>query len=108
MSAGAGTWKGASSRVGVMSVSGIALWLEKGRAGTVGSRFGDSGHRPGISPVEHHRGASFLRPDNPCHHGHLRLSLSVSPFVQVSRCFLGGFIFESVMIDSRKGGEAQA
>lgn len=51
MSAGAGTQKGASGGVGVMSASGTSLWLEKG-AGTIGSRYGGSGHRPGIPPVE--------------------------------------------------------
>lgn len=37
--------------------------------------WGDSGHRPGILPVEHHPGASCLRPANPCHHSHRRLQI---------------------------------
>lgn len=59
---------------------------------------GDSGHRRRISPVGHHRGASFLHPTYP-YPSHLRLSLS--PCVKVSRSF-AGFVFEAVMIDSGK------
>lgn len=62
LSAGAGTWKGAISGVGVLSVSGTALWLEEGWVGHLEAGAGESGHSRGISPVEHHRGASFLRP----------------------------------------------
>lgn len=74
LSAEAGTQKGASGGVGVMSVSGTSLWLERGGAGTVGSRSGESGLRPGILPVEHHHGASFLRPANFCRNSALRLN----------------------------------
>lgn len=106
MSAGAGTQKGASGGVGVMSVSGTSLWLEKGGAGTVGSRYGGFGHRPGIPPVEHHRGASFLRPANFCHNSALRLNFPYLPFVRVSRCFLAGFIVG--VLPDWEGGEVQA
>lgn len=73
VSTGAGNWKEPVVGVGVMSLSGNALWLGQLEAG-----MGNSGHRPGISPVEHHHGVSFLRPANPCHHSHLRLRFPLS------------------------------
>lgn len=55
--------------------------------------------------LNHHHGASFLRPANFCHNGALRLTLS--PFVRVSRCFLAGFIVEGILT-VWEGGEVQA
>lgn len=105
MSVGAGTQRGASNGVGVISVSGTSLWLAKGGTGTIGSRYGGSGNIPGISPVEHHHGASFLRPVNFYH----RSAETHFPYLHLSRfpdVFLLG-LYLKVTSDWERG-EVQA
>lgn len=101
MTAEARTWKEASSELRVMLVSSTALPVvgERG-AGTVGSRYGDFRHEHVISPIEHRleRPSCVL----PSTISHLQFTF-LFPYVRIHRYFLTGFIFEAVMIDSRKG-----
>lgn len=68
MTAEAGTWKGASSELRMMSVSSTALpVVGERRAGTGGSRYGRFSPRTWYFACRTSPGASFLRPALPYH-----------------------------------------